>query len=216
MSYVYDLYLNFNNNLYEFYEWKKDDNVCHIKRINLIKIDSKTYNDILDNDVIFNNDLIISLYNKCEYYNNRTIVNIPYALLITDTYRVMGLVLNNKGEIIKYSSLLLDEEEYVLDMCDKLATIKIDYKILRKHSKQEFQTRQEESIIKYIKKDLNIDYRKRDINKLKYLYYEYFNKQCDDIDVIYHDLMGELNKDICDKHYNLYNLIKLSYSKKTV
>ena len=46
MSYVYDLVLNFNNDLYEFYEWKQDDVIYHIKRIHLIKVDSKTYNEI--------------------------------------------------------------------------------------------------------------------------------------------------------------------------
>ena len=69
MSYVYDLVLNFNNDLYEFYEWKKDDNLYHIKRINLVKVDSNTYNDILDNIVIFNDEFTLSIFNKCESYN---------------------------------------------------------------------------------------------------------------------------------------------------
>ena len=216
MSYVYDLILNFNNDLYEFYEWKKDDDICHIKRINLIKVDSKTYNDILDNIVVFDNEFILSIFNRCEYYDNRIITSIPYAFLITDSYRVMGLILDNSGKTLKYSSLLLDEEEYVLDLCDKLGNVKIKYKAIKKRPKNEFQTRQEICIKKYIKKDLNVNYQKKDLNKLKYLYYEYFNKQCDDIDLIYHELMRELDRDINSKHYNLYNLIKLSYSGKTV
>ena len=46
MSYVYDIVLNFNNDYYDFYEWKNDDLIYHIKRINLIRVDSKVYNDI--------------------------------------------------------------------------------------------------------------------------------------------------------------------------
>ena len=49
MSYVYDLVLNFNGDLMDFYEWKKDDSLCHIKRINIIKVDSNTYNDFYNN-----------------------------------------------------------------------------------------------------------------------------------------------------------------------
>ena len=114
MSYVYDLVLNFNSDYYEFYEWKKDDVIYHIKRISLIKVDSKTYNEILDNIVLFNDEFLLSIFNKCEYYNNRNIIALPYAFLVTDSYRVMGILLDSSGKIIKYSSLLLDEEEYVL------------------------------------------------------------------------------------------------------
>ena len=216
MTYVYDLVLNFNSFLYEFYEWRKEDTLYHIKRINLIKVDSKTYNNILDNIVSFNDDFILSIFNKCEYYNNRVVTSIPYAFLLTDAYRVMGLLLDNNGKIVKYSSLLLDEEEYVLDLCDKLGNIKLNYKIIGTKEKDDFKTRGEAFIIKYIRKDLNIDYKRKDLNKLKYLYYEYFNKECDDIDYMYQKLIGELDKDINDKHYNLYNLIKVSYSGKTV
>lgn len=216
MSYVYDIVLNFNNEMYEFYEWRQDDSIFHIKRINLLLVDSKTYNTIFDNIVTFNNDFMTSIYNKCEYYTNRKIESIPYAFLLTDSYRIIAIMLDNTGKIIKYSSLLLDEEEEILDLCCKLGKIKLDYKIIKKRSKNEFQTRNERNIIKFIKKDLNSDYEKKNLSKLKYLYYEYFNKQSDDIDLIYQELLKELDKDVSKKHYDLYNLIKLSYSRKNV
>lgn len=216
MSYVYDIVLNFNNDFYEFYEWKKDDNIYHIKRINLIKVDSKVYNEIYDNTIMFNNDFLLSIFNKCEYYSNRKIESIPYAFLLTDSYRVIGILLDNTGKIVKYSSLLLDEEEDVLDLCYKLGEVNLEYKIIKKRDKNELLTRNEKNIVKYIKKDLVDDYKKKNLNKLKYLYYEYFNKQNDNIDYIYHELIKELDKGINNKHYELYNLIKLSYSKKSV
>ena len=216
MSYVYDLLLNFNTDFYDFYEWQKDDSVYHIKRINLVKVDSRVYNDILDNIVVFDSEFTLSIFNRCEYYDSKTTATISYAFLITDSYRVMGIILDSNGKISKYSSLLLEEEEYVLDLCNKLGNAKISYKIIRKRFKNEFRTRQETYILKYIKRDLNIDYQKKDLNKLKYLYFEYFNKQCNDIDLIYHELIKELDKEVNNKHYNLYNLIKLSYSEKTV
>ena len=216
MSYVYDLVLNFNGDLIDFYEWKKEDSLYHIKRINIIKVDSVTYNDFYNNVISLNQDFLLSIFNKCEYYNNRHIETIPYAFLLTDSYRVMALMLDTNGKVIKYSSLLLDEEEDILDISNKLAIVKIDYKIIKKRNKNEYKTRQEQYIINYIKKDITNDYKKENINKLKYLYYEYFNKQSDDIDTIYNELIHELDKDINKKHYDLYNLIKLSLCRKTV
>ena len=107
MTYIYDVLLNFNNDYYEFYEWNSDDYLYHIKRIHLIKIDSKTYNDILNNKVEIKDDLLFNIFNKCEYFDNRKILSIPYAIMLTDSYRVMAIILNMNGIVTKYSSLLL-------------------------------------------------------------------------------------------------------------
>ena len=216
MSYAYDIVLNFNSELYEFFEWNKEDIIYHIKKINIFLVDSKSYNDIFDNIVLFNKDFLSTIYNKCEYYSNRKLGNISYAFLLTDSYRVIGIILDSSGKIIKYSSLLLDDEEDVLDLSHKIEKIKLDYKIISRRNKNEFQTRREKNIIKYIKNDLVKEYRQNNISKLRYLYYEYFNKSSDDIDKIYQDLLNELENSIDDKHYHLYNLIKLSYSGKNV
>ena len=216
MCYVYDIVLNFNDDFYEFFEWKREDIICHIRRINLILVDSKTYNEIFDHIVSFSTEFLNSIYNKCEYYTNRSINTIPYAFLLTDSYRVIAYKLDKNGKIVSYSSLLLDEEEEILDLCYKLGEIKLDYEIIKKRNKKEFYTRDEVSMINYIKKEISIVYKKKNINKLKYLYYEYFDKQSNDIDLMYQDLLNELSKSINKKHCDLYNLIKLSYSRKNV
>ncbi len=212
MTYIYDVMLNFNQDFYEFYEWEKDDNIYHIKRIHLMKIDSEVYNDILNNKVVLSDDILFNIFNKCEYFDNKRVLSIPYALMITDSYRVMAIMMNSCGEVIKYSSLLLEDEEDVLEVSDKLGIIKINYKIKDKKEMNNL-TRNEKLIFNYIRKDLNKAYKEKDINKLKYLYYEYFNKESDDIKFIYDNLINILNDKINDKHYNLYNLIKLSIHK---
>ena len=215
MTYIYNIMLNFNNDYFEFYEWDNDDKLYHIKRIHLIKIDSKVYDDILNNKVVIDDELMLNIFNKCEYFDNRKVLSIPYAIMITDSYRVMAIMMNIDGLIIKYSSLMLDEEEDVLDVAEKLGTIKIKYKIKDKKELTNL-TRNEKKIVKYIKKDLDKAYKDRNISKLKYLYYEYFNVESSNIDEIYESLMDTLNNKISDKHYNLYNLIKLSLTHKNV
>ena len=214
MTYVYDLILNYRDELYEFYEWDKQDEISHIKRINLLKITSKDYNNLLDNNIKFNDDLLIDIFNHTEIYENKKVVTIPYALLVTDGYRVMALLLNNDGLILQYSSLLLDEEEDVLEISIRIPIVKIAYNILE-HKEIDYLTRIEKQIVKYLQKDIANSYSKKDYDKLKYLYYEYFNQENDNIELVYHKLMNILKDEINNKHYDLYNLIKLSYSNKT-
>ncbi len=216
MSFAYDLILNFNNELYEFFEWKLTDEITRIKKINVICISSKIYNDILDNQIEISDEFLLSIYRKCEIYNNKSIETIPYAVIVTDNYRVMAIIINNDGKIIKYSSLLLDEEEELLNLSKKIHHTKLVYKIINRKPRNDFKTRYEKNIIKFIKKDLINSYQKRNINKLEYLYYEFFNKKSNDMKEILHDLINELDKDITENHLKIYNLIKLSYSHKTV
>lgn len=214
MLYVYDIVLNFHDNFYEFYEWRKEDILYHIKKICLIRVNSKCFNEIYDNKVVFDSEFLLSIFNKCEYYLNRKTDNLAYAFLLTDSYRVIAISLDQNGKIAKYSSLLLDEEEEILNLCHKLGDTNLEYQIINKREKSEFHTREEKNIIKYIQDDILLDYKKKNISKLQYLFYEYFNQQSDDIDLIYEKLNEELAKGITKKHYDLYNLIKLTYTGK--
>lgn len=211
MTFVYDLILNFNDDLYEFYEWEKNDFYYHVKRINLIKIKENDYDKLLLNNIKINDDILLDIFNKCEIYEQKKVKEIPYGLLVTDSVRVMGIIFNSEGLITKYSSLLLDEEEDVLEISNRLPIITLAYNILDTREISNL-TRNEKKMIKYIEKDINNSYKNKNYHKLKYLYYEYFNIEGDDIEKIYHELLNILYKDINKKHYDLYNLIKLSYS----
>ena len=52
MDYIYDIILNFQNNYYEFYEWKKEDKIINIKKILVYKISNEDYLSLKYNDVI--------------------------------------------------------------------------------------------------------------------------------------------------------------------
>ena len=65
----------------------------------------------------------------------------------------------------------------------------------------------------FLNKEIDSLYAYKKINKLKYLYYECFNQMEEEIDITYKKLKEFLNDNWSDKHENLYNLIRLSYSK---
>ena len=79
MKYIYNLKLNFNNKFYEFYEWKKEDILTHIKKIPAYKITDKDmynlkYNYIkIDKEFFKNKKNII-----CIFFSNNTLVAIKF------------------------------------------------------------------------------------------------------------------------------------------
>ena len=81
MKYIYDIILNFNERLYEFYEWKDNDDVEYIKRIPIFKVSNDVFSDLKSNRVLVNNEFINSIYSKCEVYGNYGIGKIDYACL---------------------------------------------------------------------------------------------------------------------------------------
>jgi len=46
MNYIYDVVLNFQKEYYDFYDWNKNDNIYHMRKIPILKINSKQLLDI--------------------------------------------------------------------------------------------------------------------------------------------------------------------------
>ena len=59
MKYIYDINLNFNEILYDFFEWNKSDNIIHTAKIPIIEIKKKDFVNSINNIVSKN---IITLY----------------------------------------------------------------------------------------------------------------------------------------------------------
>ena len=45
MNYIYDILVNFKETLYDFYEWNKNDNITHIRKIPLFRINDIFFKD---------------------------------------------------------------------------------------------------------------------------------------------------------------------------
>ena len=218
MTHIYDLLLNWTdtNKVYEFYEWDLNDDLEHIKKIPLFKVTKEVYNNILNSDIIVDESFLELIKNHTEIYTNKKSLKIIYATLLTDGIRTFAIEFNDKGESIYKSKLLLDEEEETLDMSYKLQISKIKYKVTKNIKDNPFETRLEDQIERFLKKEFDECYTKSQNEKLKYLYTEYFNDAKDNIDEIYIALKNSLKDGINLKHNKIYELLKLSYSKKPV
>ena len=211
MTYIYDILLNFNDDFYEFYEWEKGDNIYHIKKVPIIKVESEFIENILSKEIEISKDLLNLIMNKTEVFEGKRIKYLKYCCLFTDGYKVIGV--NIVENSIKLSDMLLDESVDALDIAKRCDFLDIAYNIVGDKNINYFDTRREIKIKNNLISEINSIYKDKNYDKLKYLYFEYFNKNIDDIDTIYNDLINSMDK-INNKHYKLYELLKLC-NKKT-
>ena len=52
MKNIYDILVNFKKIPYEFYEWNKEDDVKHVKKMPSIKVSDSALYDIFYNDAV--------------------------------------------------------------------------------------------------------------------------------------------------------------------
>ncbi len=210
MLYIYDILLNFSKEkLLEFYEWEKDDKIDHVKKIKLLKIDSKVMDDFIDYTVTILDEKKEEIKNGMELFKNKQIKS---AMLFTDGYRVLAILFNEQYKSIAKSKLLLEEELDVLDIAEKLNTVNMVYKKTAKKNLL-FLTRREFEIKCYLEKELKKAYKKQDINKLTYIYMEYFDGEEKDFEKMYIQLKNSL-QEINEKHIKIFDMLTCNRNKQ--
>ena len=207
MNYIYDLILNYNKELYEFYEWNNTDKLINIEKIPIIRINNTSFNEIMSSRIKISLVLLDKIKNKT-YTRNKII---KYSLLITNLNRVIALKFDDQGIEIERSSLLLDEEEDVLE--DDYQEEKIEYEIIEKLEEDYFLTRKEKSIKKYLLKEINNLYMNNNYEELNYLYEELYNDD-KSIKERYNYLINSITNNYNSNYEKLYNIIKLANKKE--
>lgn len=203
MNYIYDIVLNFNKEYYDFFQWNKKDSIINIKKIPLFIVNNDIFNSMKYDLVSVNSLFIDSIKDKTYTYNKQKMGN---SCLLSNGKQVIGVLFNDKGELIKRSSLLLDEEEEVLDEIYSKEVTNIEIVKIRKgknsDSVNRVQKEKKDFLIRYIIKEKN------DIN-LKYLYYDYFEKDENDSNIIRNCLINEINNNWNKKFDTFYETVKI-------
>ncbi len=213
MNYIYDIFLNYNRNLYDIFEWNKDDKILHIRKIPVFLLSTNDLYNLINNRVVISKDLLTKLYKKTEVFVSRGIQYLDYAFIATDRNDVVAFKLNKNGFITGYSRLLLEGEVEVIDYSRTLSLQVIDYKILGKNSFETFKTRNEIHIKKFICEELNKMLENKEFHKVKFLYLEFFNKEINDNSLI-KDIYQELDNNWENVYIKLYEFLKMMTIKR--
>ena len=213
MTYIYDVVLNFTDDsrIIEFFEWTSEDIIEHVKKIPLVRVSSKQLSELINNNVKMDKLFLEKIKCSTTLYKTK---NLEYAVLISDLNKVIGLEFNNQGEIISRSSLLLDEEEEIIEECYDIKQEELSYTIKDKNKKDFFLTRTEDKKKRYLLKEMENIYKDKNIEKLTYLYEELYKKDNLSFQEKYLKVKNDIEKNYSEIHNNLYEIVRLTYIKK--
>ncbi len=205
MIYLHDIVLNFQNNYYQFFEWNQKDNIINVKKIPLYRVSDKNLLYLKENEITVKEEIINRIKNDNK--RGRRII-----CIISNGKTAIAILFNNKGELIKKSSLIFEEEEEALSLVKNLKETKIFYKKNIKHKQNNLlriEKEKKEEIISYIKNN-------RNNLTLKYLYYECYEKEINGINILKNTLLNELSKDWNEKQKKIYDTINLLMESKKI
>lgn len=216
MIYTYDILLNWTkeDRLKEFFEWNLEDDLEHIKKMPIIRIRESMLKDLLTSKIKMSKEFLSKIKYKTESYFHNDIDVIDYAVIVTTLKKSLALELDNEGNVIYKSNLLLDEEEEVLEIGEELVIMDIDYKVVSKNNKISYLTRKEEEEKKFLTKEIKKIKANKEESKLNYLYKEFFATELNNFNDKLKLIEKEISKDYSSFHHRLYNLLKLSTTKK--
>lgn len=212
MLYIYDILVNFmdGDRVYEFFEWDFKDIVEHIKKIPVIRVNEQTFLDFVKHDVKVDECFLNSIKDKTCTYKEV----IPYAVLISNQERCYALEFNQFGDILFKSSLLIDEEEEVVECSRKLEETVISYTVLKNRDSSSIFTRREEVGRNLLKREIISTYQVNDYEKLNYLYEEAYGKDNYTMEEKYRRLLEDIDQNFSNHLKRLISIIQLSHKKK--
>ena len=214
MNYIYDILLNFNRQLYDFFEWDINDNIVHIRKIPLYKINTKSLLKIRDNRVSFEKEFLDKIKNKTEVFTNKNVDLLEYAFLLTDGSSVLALNCNKDGQTAGKSMLLVDEDVEVLDVSKRIKETELSFDIIAEEKYVPLKTRKEQKMEKYVKDELYNSRKQKANEKLEYLYFECFGKNDESVENILSQFQSQIKNGNYGMIKKLYDFFKLTSVQK--
>lgn len=212
MNYIYDILVNYGNVPYDFFEWNTSDNIMHIRKIPIIKVSANTLIDIRDYEVKLDDSFLEYIKFKTEIFNDKNIRLIEEACLFSDGSNVLAIMVKN-NHLLK-SKLLLEEEEEVLAISERLKEQSVIYTKIKKNINNQYKTRRQIDNEQKLRKQLNKLFYDKNYETLKYMYYECFNEKEESINKIrknFYFILEESNELIIEKLKNILKLLEIKH-----
>ena len=207
MNYIYDITLNFNEELYNFYEWNEEDNIEYYIKVPVFKVEDEVLHDFIKNKISVSKNFLNKICNKTEIYGKKN-KNSKYVAIFTSLDSSIAIEFNDNGDSYLKSYLSIEEETDLLEFSKLLKYSLVDYKV-KEYRKSTFKrlTRQEFSMKNSLLDNLEKIYKNNEIYKLRYLFYELYNEKPSSDEKIYSKLINLIENN-SEKLYKIDSIFK--------
>lgn len=210
MNYVYDILTNFNQELYDFYDWDKNDNFTHLRKVPSFRVSKEVLVDLMFKKVKIKGNLLKLIKDKTEVFTKEGVNVIEYCFVVSDSVNALGVILDEDGVVYKRSKFLVSEE-LEINKCLKTSKVyNVEYNLLSSKTHYSNMTRNEEKVTNLILSELELIMDSTD--KIDYLYYEWFNTNKGKNK--YKKLVSSIKSSYTSKHEYILELLNLLKIKK--
>lgn len=210
MNYVYDILSNFNQELYDFYDWDKNDNFTHLRKVPSFRVSKEVLVDLMFKKVKIKGNLLKLIKDKTQVFTKEGVDVIEYCFVVSDSVNALGVILDEDGVVYKRSKFLVSEE-LEINKCLKTSKIyNVEYNLLSSKTHYSNMTRNEEKVTSLILNELELIMDSTD--KIDYLYYEWFNTNKGKNK--YKKLVSSIKSSYTSKHEYILELLNLLKIKK--
>lgn len=210
MNYVYDILSNFNQELYDFYDWDKNDSFTHLRKVPSFRVSKEVLVDLMFKKVKIKGNLLKLIKDKTQVFTKEGVDVIEYCFIVSDSVNSLGVILDEDGVVYKRSKFLVSEE-LEINKCLKTSKIyNVEYNLLSSKTHYSNMTRNEEKVTNLILNELELIMDSTD--KIDYLYYEWFNTNKGKNK--YKKLVSSIKSSYTSKHEYILELLNLLKIKK--
>lgn len=210
MNYVYDILSNFNQELYDFYDWDKNDNFTHLRKVPSFRVSKEVLVDLMFKKVKIKGNILKLIKDKTQVFTKEGVDVIEYCFVVSDSVNALGVILDEDGVVYKRSKFLVSEE-LEINKCLKTSKIyNVEYNLLSSKTHYSNMTRNEEKVTNLILNELELIMDSTD--KIDYLYYEWFNTNKGKNK--YKKLVSSIKSRYTSKHEYILELLNLLKIKK--
>lgn len=210
MNYVYDILSNFNQELYDFYDWDKNDKFTHLRKVPSFRVSKEVLVDLMFKKVKIKGNLLKLIKDKTQVFTKEGVDVIEYCFIVSDSVNALGVILDEDGVVYKRSKFLVSEE-LEINKCLKTSKIyNVEYNLLSSKTHYSNMTRNEEKVTNLILNELELIMDSTD--KIDYLYYEWFNTNKGKNK--YKKLVNSIKSSYTSKHEYILELLNLLKIKK--
>ena len=156
MVYVYDILVNFNDMLYDFYDWKTTDDFYHVRRCPLFKVKTNILGDLTYKKVRIAEEFLSVVKDKTQVFTSKNVETLEYSFIVTDGINSLMVLVDKKGLVIKKSKFLINEEVEISNMSKTMRMTALAYNVINNNITKNKMLRDENSLVDKILEELEI------------------------------------------------------------